>query len=212
MILFYDTETTGMLLWHLPSDHPSQPHLVQLAAVIVGDDPAAPVKEMNRIVRPDGWEIPADVAAIHGITTERAMDEGVPLRQALDEFDGEFVATCGEVGAFNNSFDRRVMRTAYMRSYGRAGMPGKGRPTPRHFCMMKALTPIINLPPTAKMVAAGFNKPKPPKLSEAHRWAFKADFDGAHDAINDVRATVRLYHHFVENHGRDALVWLADKD
>ena len=32
-LLMFDTETTGLPLWKDPSDHPDQPHLVQLALV-----------------------------------------------------------------------------------------------------------------------------------------------------------------------------------
>jgi inhibitor of KinA sporulation pathway (predicted exonuclease) len=31
-----------------------------------------------------------------------------------------------------------------------------------------------------------------PKLSELHQWLFGEDFEGAHDALNDVKATSRI--------------------
>nr|WP_299241463.1 hypothetical protein [uncultured Halomonas sp.] len=37
-ILFFDTETTGLPDWKVPSDSEHQPHLVQLAAVLADDD------------------------------------------------------------------------------------------------------------------------------------------------------------------------------
>jgi DNA polymerase III subunit epsilon len=61
------------------------------------------------------------------------------------------------------------------------------------FCTMEASAPIVNLPPTERMVAAGFNKPKPPKLEECIKHFFKEDLKGAHDAMIDVSACRRIY-------------------
>lgn len=36
--LFYDNETNGLPLFKEPSNHPGQPHIVQLAAVLVDLD------------------------------------------------------------------------------------------------------------------------------------------------------------------------------
>ena len=80
----YDTETTGIPEWKMPSEDPRQPHLQQVAAALV--DAAGQVKRtMNRIVKPDGWVVTAEMTKIHGITHERAMDEGVPEPEVLEE-------------------------------------------------------------------------------------------------------------------------------
>lgn len=84
--LFYDTETTGLPLFKEPSEHPDQPHIVQLAAILVDLDTRREIASMDVIVRPDGWTIPDDVAAIHGITTGHAMQVGVPEKLAVRMF------------------------------------------------------------------------------------------------------------------------------
>ena len=63
------------------------------------------------------------------------------------------------------------------------------------FCTMEAATPIVNLPPTERMVAAGITKPKPPKLEECIRHFFDESLEGAHDALIDVRACSRVFFH-----------------
>ena len=74
LAIFYDTETSGLPLFKEPSEDPRQPHIVQLAACLVDLDTGQTVSSMDVIVRPNGWTIPDNVAAIHGITTERAMN------------------------------------------------------------------------------------------------------------------------------------------
>jgi hypothetical protein len=38
------------------------------------------------MIRPDGWEIPSDVTAIHGITNEMAFEHGIDEGLALEGF------------------------------------------------------------------------------------------------------------------------------
>ncbi len=51
MILFFDTETTGLFSDRLPIDHPDQPYIVQLAAQLCHDD-GRPVAGFSLIVDP----------------------------------------------------------------------------------------------------------------------------------------------------------------
>ena len=90
--------------------------------------------------------------------------------------------------AHNVAFDRSIMEVAIARYSGRTKVLTKPS-----YCTMKEATPILNLPPTEKMVKAGFNKPKPPKLEECMRYFFGEDLHDAHDAMADVIACRRLY-------------------
>lgn len=86
MILFFDTETTGIPDFKARSSDPSQPHLVQLALLTVGDNQIAPTETAVMIIRPDGWVITPELTAIHGISHERAMDEGIAEHEAVGMF------------------------------------------------------------------------------------------------------------------------------
>ena len=85
LITPYDTETTGLPLFRDPSDDPRQPHLVDICILAFSADGTL-VDSFEAMVRPDGWVIPAEVTAIHGITNEMAMDLGIPESEALDGF------------------------------------------------------------------------------------------------------------------------------
>lgn len=197
MILIYDTETTGLPDFKSPSDAPQQPHIVQFAAIMI--DPVTRIERasVDLIVKPDGWTIPDEVAAIHGITNEIAESCGVDEEVVADLFlDLRCKATI-EV-AHNITFDRRIMRIAMLRHLGLSREAIKATEATQKFCTMNACTPIINLPPTEKMARAGFTKPKPPHLSECVQHFFGEELTGAHNALIDVRACARVYFHLLD--------------
>ncbi|MFP5512453.1 MAG: 3'-5' exonuclease [Alphaproteobacteria bacterium] len=189
MHLFFDTETTGLPLRWAPSSDPGQPHIVQLAALLQSG-PDAEAGSMNVIIRPDGYcAMPAKAFETHGISFERAMDEGISRAAALDQFNA-LMERAETLVAHNIDFDARLMRIAYQR----AKMAPARENLPK-FCTMAASLHIVNLPPTPKMQAAGFNKPKPPQLKECIAHFFGEELDGAHDALVDVRACARVFFH-----------------
>lgn len=189
MILFFDTETTGLPDKGLPRDHPAQPHIVQLAALLMNDE-GDEVASLNVIVEPAGYTIPVAASNVHGITTEIAQACGIPLSAAMWPFV-HLGCRASMFVAHNAPFDVEMIEIEMTR------MPARNYPTrpAKTFCTMEASAPIVNLPPTPKMVAAGINKPKAPKLTEAYRHFFGEDLVGAHDALADVRACARIYFH-----------------
>jgi DNA polymerase-3 subunit epsilon len=191
VILFFDTETTGFFQDRLSVDHPDQPYIVQLAAELCDDD-AKPIAGFSLIVDPgisEGIDIPVQASNVHGITNERAIQYGVSPEFALSAFT-HLYQRADVIVAHNIKFDRGVTEAAIARHYGRV-MPLRKT----LFCTMEAASPIVNLPPTERMLAAGFTKPKPPKLEECIRHFFDEDLDGAHDAMIDVAACRRVYFH-----------------
>lgn len=187
MILFFDTETTGFYDNRLPPNHDAQPHLVQLAMLLTEDD-GKPVSSVSLIIDCP-HPIPEKASAVHGITNEIAGARGVDLQMAIGLFR-HFYRLAGTLVCHNVSFDVPVMESVISRFNGESVTLRK--PT---FCTMEAATPVVNLPPTERMLAAGFNKPKPPKLEECIRHFFDEALDGAHDAMIDVAACRRVFLH-----------------
>lgn len=186
-LLFFDTETTGLPDWRSPSDADHQPHVIQ-AAWILADDDGNQIEEWQSLIAPGPRAVMAPEAeAAHGISLERAAAEGIPLSEAWQRFQAIIGKANGIVG-HNISFDIRIMRIAGARAAGiKWDCPLPNR------CTMRMATPILNLPPTPKMIAAGFSKPKNPNLTECVRFFFDEDHSGAHDALADVRASKRVY-------------------
>ncbi|MCK6442321.1 3'-5' exonuclease [Elstera cyanobacteriorum] len=190
--LFFDTETTGLPDYSLPVDHPKQPHIVQLAAILI-DDGGIERASLSVIIKPEGWTIPEGAAAVHGISTELATAVGIEIRAAIGVFL-RLRRVASVLVAHNIKFDDFLIETSTRRTFG-VLIPGwQGE----RFCTMEAAAPIVDLPATDRMKAAGFNKPKPPKLSEAYRHFFSEELEGAHDALVDVRACRRIYDHLKE--------------
>ena len=192
MILFFDTETTGLLDFKLPADHPAQPRIASIAAVLF-DDGRVPVGTMHDFVRPDGWAVPPDVTRINGLTTQRLAEIGIPIAEALANFLALY-ERADELIAYGAEFDLKMLRGELRR----AGLPDhyKGKPAK---CAMRRATHACRMPPTQAMLAAGRKTNKTPKLTEAHEIILGSPVAGAHDALNDVMALSRIWFRLVDN-------------
>lgn len=182
LLFFYDTETSGLPDWKSPSEAEHQPHIVQAAGAIVDSESRETIASVELIAKPDGWVIPDEVAAIHGITTERALQLGVPEREVLTAMLGLW-NRCEFRVAHNEQFDARILRIAMKRNPDlfEESFVESFRVAPS-YCTMRRSTPIVRLP-----------RNKWPKLTEAHQHFFGRSFDDAHSAMADVRACIAVY-------------------
>lgn len=191
MILVIDTETTGIPQRDLPADHSDQVRLVEFAAVLCDEDGTERAC-VNFIVQPDGWTVPDLPASIHGITTEVAQRTGVPVHLVLDCF-ANLLDLADEMVAYNAQFDKDVMSIELIRA-------GEERPVewPHELtitCACEAVTPVLNLPPTERMLKYGHTGPRRPKLAVAYETLFNEPMVGAHGALADARACARIHFH-----------------
>lgn len=194
LALFYDTETTGLPLFGEPSEDPRQPHIVQLGAILVDMDTRAEVEVLDVIVRPNEWTIPDEVAAIHGITTEHALEHGIPEGEAVTQLLAMWGCTperpVQRIG-HNEPFDARILRIALKRFLGDEAADAWKEGNAR--CTATLTTKLCKCPPTPKMLAAGRKHFKTPTLTEAYTHFFGEAFEGAHSALTDVRACIAVY-------------------
>lgn len=187
--LAYDTETSGLPLFSEPSEDPRQPHIVQLGACLVDLDSRKVLSTLDVIVRPDGWTIPEEVSAIHGITTEVAMDVGVSESMALGMLLELWERAEVRIG-HNESFDARIVRIAQHRFDEAQADAWKAG---RAMCTQLMSTPILKLPPTERMKAAKRFHHKSANLGEAYQFFTGKPLEGAHSAMVDVRACLDVF-------------------
>jgi DNA polymerase-3 subunit epsilon len=193
LILFYDTETSGLPEWSLPSEDPSQPHITQLAAQLCDERNGNTVASMDVLIAPDGWIIPPELEVLTGITNERATAEGILIVDAMRTFIEMWRRATMRVG-HNESFDARMVRIEMMRQLDHDDPFHDDWKKAPAFCTQGKSTKIINLPPTEKMKAAGRKHAKSPNLGEAYQFFTGKLLDGAHNAAVDLMATKVVYY------------------
>lgn len=189
LALFYDTETTGLPDFKAPSESEHQPHIVQLGARLVDLDTGDIISTLDVVIRPEGWTIPDEVSAIHGITTERAQLVGVSESLALGMLLDMWERADERIG-HNESFDARIVRIAQHRFDDARIDAWKGAPAQ---CTQIMATPILKLPPTEKMLKAGFTKNKSANLGEAYEFFTGKKLENAHSALADVDACMAVF-------------------
>lgn len=173
MHLFLDTETTGVT----PQDR-----VVSICWALY-TTAGAEVSTQHHIIHPDGFTIPSDAAAIHGITTAIARRRGIPLSRALTQLYEEIDTHSPALYiGYNVAFDRPIVLNEYARLRARENISPL-----RTFCTMKETTRICRLPHHSR---GGY---KWPTLGELHEHLFGCGHDGAHSADADVRACAKCY-------------------
>lgn len=189
-ILFYDTESTGIPHFKLPSDDVTQPHIVEICGLRYSEFGEL-VGKVSLIVKPEGWEIPQETVEIHGITQACAMEKGSPevfvLAAFMALYDG-----CALRVAHNRNFDDRIARIALLRYASKAqaddfkALPGE--------CTAMLARPLCKLPATDAMKKTNFkNSFKTPTLSEALLFLTGSWIVHAHTAEADAQACARVY-------------------
>jgi DNA polymerase III subunit epsilon len=197
MLLFIDTETTGFPLAHTALDHEAQPHIVQIAAVLTTIEGES-VAQMVRIIDND-VAIPEQASDVHKITQGVAAERGFSPDIVMRMFSC-FLEKSSKIVAHNAKFDVKMLNIALSRAKNARALVDLSNC--EIYCTMEAAAPIVNLPPTEKMIKAGFNKPKSPSLAETYDYFFGEKLDGAHDALVDVMACKRIYFELMERDAR----------
>jgi len=181
--IIFDTETTGLpRRWDAPiTDTDNWPRCVQIAWQL-HDKNGRLLEHQDYLIKPDRFNIPYDAEKIHGISTELAEMQGVPLADVLQAFN-EALAKAKFVVGQNLKFDLNIMGCEFHR-YGvespMAGMPVLDTCT-------EATAELLRLP-------GGRGKRfKLPNLTELHSYLFGTPFAEAHNATADVEATARCF-------------------
>lgn len=182
VLLFIDTETTGLPKYSSTTDTEKWPRIVQLAWSLY-DNEGIRESQNSFIIYPTDFTIPMASAKIHKITTARAKKEGVSLHKVLPQFNAD-VDRAVTIIAHNTEFDLPIVNTEFIRCKLQTNLLKKQK-----FCTMK--TPkIISFCKLPKSSGTGY---KWPGLNELHLKLFEMEFTDSHNAGADVEACARCY-------------------
>ena len=183
MYLIFDTETTGLPRnWNAPlTDSDNWPRCIQIAWQL-HDAMGNVVEHQDFLVQPEGFNIPFDAEKIHGISTELAEQEGIPLREMIQKFTDALSRTKFIVGQ-NVGFDLNIMGA----EYHRLGLENPLPELPVLDTCTETTAQLCQLP------GGRGGKFKLPTLTELHEFLFQEPFAEAHNATADVEATTRCF-------------------
>ena len=183
MYLIFDTETTGLpKRWGAPiSDTDNWPRCIQIAWQL-HDEMGKLIEHQDYLVKPEGFNIPYDAERIHGISTELAEAEGIPLAEVLEKFNIALSKTKFIVGQ-NLGFDINIMGCEFYR----LGVESPMSSMPILDTCTEVTASLLKLP------GGRGGKFKLPTLTELHSYLFNKPFGEAHNATADVEATTRCF-------------------
>lgn len=188
MFLIFDTETTGLPKnYNTPlTDFDNWPRMVQVAWQL-HDATGNLLQSSSVIIKPEGYTIPFATIQIHGITNERANEEGQNLKTTLEQF-ADAVNKANYVCGHNVEFDLNIVGAEFLRS----GLQNVLESKPFIDTKNDQTTEYCALP------GGRGGKFKWPTLTELHQKLFNKGFDEAHNAAFDVDATTKVFFEIIK--------------
>ena len=180
----FDTETTGLPTnpknkWRAPhySDVKSYEscRLLSIAWIIAQHDRI--VETAYFVVKPVDIEISKESEAVHHISREKAMEEGIELHKVLSYFHNAF-SKCSSLIGHNVDFDLNVLRSEFVRC-GRSEIAEEMN-VKKHVCTMKKGKKFMNFH-------------KYPKLTELYYHIHQVEMEDAHHAYVDTMACFKCF-------------------
>jgi hypothetical protein len=185
-VLIVDTETTGLPISYTINafDKPNNwPHLVSLSWALLDTENMKISSNYSSYVIPDGWTIPPEVTAIHGISEEMARTDGNSLNHVIDMF---MSVPCDIIVSHNSNFDKNVIINAIVHDLGIHYENEEDVIREPFLCSMKASTDICKI-----QTRRGY---KWPKLSELYYHVMKKHIpvETEHQALFDTLNLVEI--------------------
>lgn len=188
MEFFFDVETSGFHKNGIEPTNPSQAWTVQLGFILSTKDRI--YQEACLMFAPphDNATIHPGAEKTHGISVSDCRLGGMLEIDAIDLISA-CVSLTDVIVCHNYNFDSKFMLDILERNDTQeiiklfSSLP--------YCCTMLSSTDYCKLP-------GKWGKPKWPKLEQLYYHLFNCDFEGAHDALADVRATRRCYYELRE--------------
>ncbi len=205
-VLFFDLETTGKIKNEkknltLESKYPSyksnedydSSRIVQIGYIYFKDfDYDYEVSEEHIkciMIKPDGFIIPNDAIAIHKITNEQANEEGIEIKKALKKMK-KIIKDVDYIIGYNVYFDVNIL----MNELYRVGYKSTINKMIDLIKNQKILC-VMELSRKYKRYREGTF----PNQARLYQEIFGKELENAHNAVNDILATVNIFCWFKKN-------------
>lgn len=174
MYLFFDTETTGLPLNRNArvGELDNWPRIVEIAWILT-DKSGKELEAETMILKPDDFQIPYSISAIHGITDAIANEKGKDRITVLNQF-ASLLDKANILIAHNISFDKKIVHSEFMRYNIKSTIHRIDK-----LCTKELTTDYCKLP--------GKYSYKWPTLEELYKKVFKIKLT-SHSAFGDVKA------------------------
>ncbi len=182
-IVCFDTETTGLDV--------QKDHIIQLSLVKFDTASWQTIDTRDWYILPEGnFIIPAESEAVHHISKEFLIEKGVVLASVYDDLIA-FTDGCDILSYNGNGFDAPILHYNLCR-IGR-DFQFEGRIWYDALQLERIHTEGMIDPETGENVRNN--------LTAAYTRYYGHPFEGAHNSLDDVLATIQVFKAQVENHG-----------
>ena len=178
--IIVDTETAGLpTYWSAHEDAINiWPRIVEIAWFLL-DENDIKISSKEFIIKPEGFLIPKESTAIHGITNEKALMQGTSIKLVMEVLE-EDLRNSNLIIAHNIDFDYPVINCEFKRLNIGTKLNYLER-----FCTMKSSTSFCNI--------EGPYGQKWPSLQELYFKLFGRMFEDAHRANSDLNACYQCF-------------------
>ena len=183
-LVCFDTETTGLDV--------QKEHIIQLSLVKFDTDTWETIDTRDWYILPEGeFTIPAEAEAVHHISKEFLQEHGVSLKSVYDEFIA-FTEGCDFLSYNGNGYDAPILHYNLVRH----GLSF-------HFENRIWYDALL----LERIHTAGMKDENGEKvhnnLTSAYTRYYGHPFEGAHNSLDDVKATIEVFKAQVKAHGWD---------
>jgi DNA polymerase III epsilon subunit-like protein len=184
-LVFFDTETSGMVDFRQGPEYAGQPRVIQIAAVQT-DETGTVLNQLYCLVGFDATfqHIQEGATKVHGVSDAMLNTFGLSRPEAIKLWLGMMESSDIWV-AHNASFDKLMLN---IETHRLGKLPTQGKET---YCTMMKSTSLCKLPKKG----GGW---KWPKLGELYAYLFGKEMANAHDALGDITATKECYFELIK--------------
>ena len=195
-ILVFDTETTGIIPRSENGEKIAKelyPHIVQLSFIIYETQTKELVKSYDYVIdTAKHFPIPEETIKVHGITNEKSINEGIPIKKALQAFINELYC-CDYLVAHNINFDLSMLKIELERMNIDPTKILKNEKLKRveHYCTMQKGRYLCKIPIISEKTGKTYYKS--PKQYELHKHLFGTVPENLHNSYHDILVCLRIF-------------------